>query len=634
MEPEPEPPHATTTTTTMGEKTPSLHEKVEGDGGGGHTPPGDAHAPIYDIAVLNQDYEGKPTEEERATLRRVPGKVPVIAYLLCAVEFCERASYYGCAQIWTNYINRPLPKGGNGMGAVPYGSQANQGALGLGEQIANATTQSFTLLAYLLPLFVGYLADTRFGRYNMIFWGVIVCGVAHVLIVAGGAKALIANDTAKIPFFIGVYILSIGAAMFKPNVTPLLLDQLSSHVPVVKTLKSGERVIEDPEHSTERVMLWFYLLINIGGFMSTATTYCARLVGWWLAFLIPLILYLPLPLLLIWLKPRLILHKPGGSDFPNVFRVIGHCMRRGGVWRIGRKGWWDPATQTYQRAHGLPVETHYPEEFVTDVKRTMQATGMFCIFPVQIWNDQGLGSSANYLSTMLRGDGVPNDVVSNFNSLSIILGGPILNYFFYPLLRKRSIHYGPVARITTGFAIATLGGIGYCVLCYKAYQLSPCGWHGSTDPRCVEEGLVADISLWWEALPTPSAASPSSSSTCRVPYGIAYSRAPINMRGLVSAINLASTAIAQIVNLAATAAITDPHLVWDFGAIAILGAITTVWFYWFFRHIDKEEYVLSTTQVAETSGTRDFLQENDLNESALRPAPIAENEQFGISTKQ
>lgn len=50
------------------------------------------------------------------------------------------------------------------------------------------------------------------------------------------------------------------------------------------------------------------------------------------------------------------------------------------------------------------------------------------------------------------------------------------------------------------------------------------------------------------------------------------------MRGLVSAINLASTAIAQIVNLAATAAITDPHLVWDFGAIAILGFFTTIWF--------------------------------------------------------
>lgn len=42
----------------------------------------------------------------------------------------------GCAQIWTNYINRPLPKGGNGFGAVPAGSQTTQGALGMGEAIA------------------------------------------------------------------------------------------------------------------------------------------------------------------------------------------------------------------------------------------------------------------------------------------------------------------------------------------------------------------------------------------------------------------------------------------------------------------------------------------------------------------
>lgn len=67
------------------------------------------------------------------------------------------------------------------------------------------------MLAYCLPLVVGYLADTRFGRYPMIFWGVIICGVGHILIVAGGAKTLIDNGTAKIPFFIGVYILAIGA---------------------------------------------------------------------------------------------------------------------------------------------------------------------------------------------------------------------------------------------------------------------------------------------------------------------------------------------------------------------------------------------------------------------------------------
>jgi dipeptide/tripeptide permease len=84
----------------------------------------------------------------------------------------------------------------------------------MGETIANATTQSFNLIAYCLPMLVGYLADSRFGRYPMIFWGIILCGIGHVLIVAGGAKTLIENDMAKIPFFLGVYILAVGAGKF------------------------------------------------------------------------------------------------------------------------------------------------------------------------------------------------------------------------------------------------------------------------------------------------------------------------------------------------------------------------------------------------------------------------------------
>ncbi|KAK4494400.1 hypothetical protein PRZ48_014698 [Zasmidium cellare] len=564
-------------------------------------PPTQGH---HGIAIMNVEYEGKPTDEEMETLRRVPGSIPAVAYLLCAVEFCERASYYGCAQIWTNYINRPLPPGGNGYGAVAAGSQATQGALGLGEQIANATTQSFSLIAYCLPIVVGYLADAKFGRFPMIFWGVIICGVGHVLIVAGGAKTLIDAGTAKIPFFIGVYILAVGAAMFKPNVTPLLLDQMKSHVPKIKVLKSGERVIEDPEHSTERVMLWFYLLINIGGFMSTATSYSAKYVGWWLAFLLPLLLYLPLPLLLWWLKPRLNLHKPGGSDLPNAIRVISKCLSGGGIFRIGRHGWWDAAKPSVIAAKG-GSETRYNDQFVEDVKRATQATGMFCFFPVQFWNDNGIGSSANFLSTMLTSNGVPNDVIGNFNSLSIICLGPILNYALYPALRKARIHYGPVARITTGFFLSTLSGIGYCVLCYKAYQTNPCGWYGSTDPYCVDNGLVSPISLWWEAI--PYAIGGFSELFINVPaYGLAYSRAPINMRGLVSAINLLNTGFAYIINLALSAVITDPHLVWDFGGPAIVGGVVTVLFYFIFRHIDKEEYVLSTNQTSENHDAAEF----------------------------
>lgn len=84
----------------------------------------------------------------------------------------------------------------------------------------------------------------------------------------------------------------------------------------------------------------------------------------------------------------------GGSDFPNVFKVLGHCMANGGIFKIGRKGWWEAAKPSVIAAKGLPAETRYNDAFVDDVRRAMQATGMFFFFPVQYWNDNGLVPSA------------------------------------------------------------------------------------------------------------------------------------------------------------------------------------------------------------------------------------------------
>lgn len=77
-------------------------------------------------------------------------------------------------------------------------------------------------------------------------------------------------------------------------------------------------------------------------------------------------------------------------------------------------------------------------------------------------------------------------------------------------------------------------------------------------------------------------------------YGLAYSRAPKNMRGLVTALNLFSTGIAYAIGLAFSGLIKDPYLTWDLGAPAIIGFVLTVVFWFMFKHIDNEEYVLST----------------------------------------
>jgi dipeptide/tripeptide permease len=152
-----------------------------------------------------------PTEEERHTLRRVPGSLPIVAYVICAVEFAERASYYGVQPLISNFVNRKMPTGGNGWGAPPKGTQQTAGALGMGTVKSTAVSQSFSMIAYSLPVFFGYLADTKTGRFKLICWGVAVCGVSHILMIVAGSKTLLANGNAKIPYFISVYILAIGA---------------------------------------------------------------------------------------------------------------------------------------------------------------------------------------------------------------------------------------------------------------------------------------------------------------------------------------------------------------------------------------------------------------------------------------
>jgi len=67
------------------------------------------------------------------------------------------------------------------------------------------------MLVYCLPLVFGYISDVYTGRWNMIIWGVGVCGIAHVILVGAAAPSLLEAGHAQAPFMIGLYILAIGA---------------------------------------------------------------------------------------------------------------------------------------------------------------------------------------------------------------------------------------------------------------------------------------------------------------------------------------------------------------------------------------------------------------------------------------
>jgi hypothetical protein len=74
---------------------------------------GDLEKHDYEVTATStetDDYPA-PTEEEKASLRKVAATIPLVSFSLCIVEFAERASYYGAKNIFSNFIQFPLPKG-------------------------------------------------------------------------------------------------------------------------------------------------------------------------------------------------------------------------------------------------------------------------------------------------------------------------------------------------------------------------------------------------------------------------------------------------------------------------------------------------------------------------------------------
>lgn len=193
---------------------------------------------------------------------------------MCAVEFTERASYYGTSGPFNNFINNKLPVGGNGAGAVAPGDlglNQSAGALGLGSVPASALTKMFTFLAYVIPIWGGIVADNKWGRFKTICVGTAIGAIAHVILVIPAIPQVIAVPNASLgTFIVSIIILAFAAGFIKPSLGPMLCDQSPIKTPMIKYTKKGEKVIVDPQATISRYLLIFYLCINVGSLVGVS----------------------------------------------------------------------------------------------------------------------------------------------------------------------------------------------------------------------------------------------------------------------------------------------------------------------------------------------------------------------------
>lgn len=181
-------------------------------------------------------------------------------------------------------------------------------------------------------------------------------------------------------------------------------------------------------------------------------------------------------------------------------------------------------------------------------------------------------------------NGAPNDVLNNFNALTIIAAVPFLSFVLYPALNDRKIRFGPISRITFGFILATISGIAGTLVQWRVYKLSPCGYQAST---CED---VAPISIWWQ-LPNTILGALSECFCNVTAYELAYSRSPRSMKGLVMAIFLFMNALSSAIGEILIPVTKDPWLLWIWGAPTVALAAQTVIFWYRFRHLNDEPYL-------------------------------------------
>ncbi|KAI1982380.1 hypothetical protein LOZ53_000087 [Ophidiomyces ophidiicola] len=530
-----------------------------------------------------------PTEDEMKNLRRVSDKIPWITFSVAFVELCERFSYYGTTVVFTNFIQRPLPPGSTtGAG----GTHRTPGALGLGQRASTGLTLFNQFWSYVMPLLGAYVADQYLGRFKTIMYSIACSLVGHSILIISAIPPVISRGNSAIgAFVIGMIIMGVGTGGFKSNISPLIAEQYTETQHFIATTKKGERVVVDPAATISRIFHYFYLMINIGALVGQLSmVYAEKYVGFYLAFLLPTILFCFCPLVLFLCKNLYVQTPPQGSVYGKAFKVWGLAMK--GRWSINPiqtyRNFQDPNMWEAAKPSNHPVKPEwmtFDDAWVDEVRRGLLACGVFLWYPL-FWlsYNQMINNLTSQAATMLL-NGVPNDVITNLNPFSLILFIPIMDKLVYPGLRKMGFNFTPIKRITAGFIIAGCGMISASVTQHYIYKLGPCGKYAN---KCAKQNIPAPISVWVQAIPYVfGGISEIFASVTSLEY--AYTKAPKNMRSLVQAVSLFMNAISAALGQAFVSLSEDPLLVYNYAVVAGLAFLGAIGFWFTNRSVDMEE---------------------------------------------
>ncbi|KAI5805465.1 POT family-domain-containing protein [Peziza echinospora] len=505
------------------------------------------------------DDEIEPTEEELSTLRRVADYFPTAAYFVVIVELCERFGYYGINAPLQNYIS--YPKEGHPTNGQP-------GAIGLGQQGATGLTNFFHFWVYLSPIIGAIIADGYLGRYKTIYIGCFLYMAGALMLTLTALPVSIERGHSLGGLIPSLIIIGAGTGLIKSNISPMVSEQYRKTRRFIREVRnkdgSVERVIVDPVVTIQRIFNWFYWCINIGALSPLATVFAEREVGFWLAYLLPCLIFSIGISVLVLGRNQYVRRPPEGTVLPNTFRILIIAIRERSL---------EATKPSVMEARGTKgkYNPNWTDHFVDEVRRGLVACKVFVAFPFYfICSSQGSNNLISQAGAMRLG-GTPNDLISKLNPITLIVCIPLFDRFVFPGLRKAGIQFRPITRMTIGFFLQSLSIVYITVLQHKIYTVGEGKIEVWIQGPCYVLGAISEIFLNVTALE------------------YAFTHAPASMKSVVTSVSLLMNAVASAIGIALTPVNKDPEILWTYTSAATGAFVAGTVFWFMFRHLNDQE---------------------------------------------
>ncbi|CEI97207.1 hypothetical protein RMCBS344292_11343 [Rhizopus microsporus] len=532
----------------------------------------------HDTHVTTEiEFEDIQQVEDVSTLRRVAEGIPTAAWFILVNEFCERFAYYGGSTPFQNYVQH-----------AP--TDTTPGALGRGQSTATALQNFFTFFCYFTPMLGAIVADQYIGRY----WTIIVFSTVYMIgwliLTCTSIPSALEHGAGFPGYVVALVVIGFGTGGIKGIVSPLCADQYRRTENYVKVLPSGERVLVDYDLSIQHLYNWFYWAINVGSLLGgVICPLLERNVDFWAAFLLPTCMFALA--ITVFVSGTKLYYKPAATEsvIMKAFSVIGFARHQASLpenkeARKASKNVLDFA----KREPGIPAvsewstdsyeKAKWDDRFVDELKEAVMACKIFILLSIYwVCYNQLSNNLISQAGTMKLPEGLPNDIMNNFDPIALIIFIPIVDRFIYPALRKYKINFLPQLRITFGFVLGALAMVYAAVVQHYIYQ----------DELFISSGgVTSNVSVF---IQIPSyvliAFSEIFASITSIEY--AYTHAPKSMKSLVSALSLWPNCVAALISLAISPASHDPNMVWVYTGVACGAIVFGALYYYLFRSYDR-----------------------------------------------